>query len=668
MKQALTRRDLLAFLRPRTPGLADFLGILELLPAPAVLVDASQAQVVGGNAKALALTAYSRYELQDKRLDELLPTLSSEQLLSQAKQSSPADYPQLKTRHNTTIAVAAQVEPLSPDRRWIIITFEPVTLLQKQHIERQRQANLVLTLQGLALSMERGDLKVITETALQAGQKLTGASALAVYRASELAPSLALFSAITNGFSFPGSIQPTELGRLGSPDLWVPGKRIQSGLHRLARASSLSYLATSLIGDRHNLVGLILAAEPNGIPDPQLPEILQLLANLLSSAFRAHMQQDAQSQQRYQLQEGLLVQEAVQENIQDSVIVLAPDNTILSMNPSAELTLGYASPEVYGQPVENVLIGTAGLSSALRLAAEGISSPDLGNVTLHHRDGRPFPAHILVTPILRAGRLLNTIIILRNQSEHQHIKVRTQQLEQRALLGEVTAIFAHEVRNPINNISMTLQLMEMNETLSPEHRLHIERMKNDCDRLTHLMDSVLSFSRGSDYRMQPIRLEQLIERLLMRWKPRMARINVETNLITPSDLPEIRGNDKALEQVFNNLFSNALRAMQDHGGNLIVKISPVLSDGGQPRIQVDVSDTGIGIPPELLETIFNPFFTTDPHGTGLGLAISQRIITAHKGTIQAHSFAGGGTVFKIQLPILSSTETTAPFIDTQPIR
>jgi signal transduction histidine kinase len=105
-----------------------------------------------------------------------------------------------------------------------------------------------------------------------------------------------------------------------------------------------------------------------------------------------------------------------------------------------------------------------------------------------------------------------------------------------------------------------------------------------------------------------------------------------------------------LEQVFNNLITNALRVMSETGGSLIIKVQPVMTADGRNHLEVSVADTGPGIPKELQERVFHPFFTTDQNGTGLGLAIVKRIVSAHRGNIHLTSFPGG-TIFHVQLPV-----------------
>jgi signal transduction histidine kinase len=130
----------------------------------------------------------------------------------------------------------------------------------------------------------------------------------------------------------------------------------------------------------------------------------------------------------------------------------------------------------------------------------------------------------------------------------------------------------------------------------------------------------------------------------------MKRTDVSHVLKVEGDLPLVPGDDRALGQVFNNLISNAVRAMEDTGGGVLsVRLKAIQKTPGTPGVQIDVLDTGPGIPPEVRERIFEPFFTTKEDGTGLGLSISKQIITMHEGTITLEPLPEG-TSFQIILP------------------
>jgi signal transduction histidine kinase len=130
----------------------------------------------------------------------------------------------------------------------------------------------------------------------------------------------------------------------------------------------------------------------------------------------------------------------------------------------------------------------------------------------------------------------------------------------------------------------------------------------------------------------------------------MKRTSVTHVLKIEDNLPLVLGDERALGQVFNNLISNAVRAMEEtDGGVLSIRIKPIQKAAGTPGVQVDVLDTGPGIPQEVRGRVFEPFFTTKPDGTGLGLSITKQIITMHEGTITLNPLPEG-TSFQIILP------------------
>jgi PAS domain S-box-containing protein len=337
------------------------------------------------------------------------------------------------------------------------------------------------------------------------------------------------------------------------------------------------------------------------------------------------------------------------ENSQEGIIVLDSSLTIRDLNPAAEWMLGYANWEAQGQAVDNILIGPERLIPALEAACRGIPTHNIGSVNLHRRNGQSFPAHLQTIPVMKDGNLLAIIVFLADVSVHEQIRQRTQQLEHRAILGDVTAVFAHEVRNPINNISTGVQLITSRMSAEDPNLDVLNRIDADCTRLNHLMESVLAFSRPMEHKFEPVDLGILLQRLLDRWRPRLTRVSVELFFQVADNTPKISGDQRALEQVFTNLIGNAVEAMSKTGGLLAVRLAPVDTEGALPQVQVSISDNGPGIPDEIRERIFEPFVTNKPHGTGLGLAITKRIITAHHGNIKLDTFPGG-TVFHVFMP------------------
>lgn len=638
------------FWQKDTTDIGELEGLLDLIPGAVIIVDLKTGLITSANSRAIQYTAYTRIELLQQPVAQLIPGFFTADL---DKSRSTINEPQIASfqLHNGSLEnFSIHSSLLDREHRWLALLFEPEATVQRRAQDQQRAHKHMAALLTLSHALQNRDTDAVLMATLETAQAVTGAESLILYQVASSEPVLNRIAYIGDMLGMPASFPLTEAGKPNHPEIWSQGKRIRNGLQRLARANQLAYLATSGIGDDQALLGTLVAIDRTGVPDKHLTTILEVLASTIRNIFEQTALINHLLDKRTEQEEQLLALEVVRENTQDGIIWITDDLKISAMNPAAELTLGYALAEVKDYAVDSVIIGPDNLDAMLNIAKEGISTPNLGNVNIHRRDGTAFPAHLEIHPVIGNGSLLKIAIFVRDLSEHEHYKIHTQQLEQRALLGEFTAIIAHEVRNPVNNISMALQLMEKSLPENDSNRELVERMKQDCDRLSHSMDSVLSFSRSSDYRLEALDLEPFIERQLQRWSPRMARCNVRSHLKFSPETPRIRGNEKPLEQVFNNLFNNALRAMNDTGGDLSVKVYPEQVYENQVFVRLDISDTGIGIPRENLDRVFTPFYTTDPQGTGLGLSIVQRIITAHKGTISADSFPGGGTVFMIRIP------------------
>ena len=200
--------------------------------------------------------------------------------------------------------------------------------------------------------------------------------------------------------------------------------------------------------------------------------------------------------------------------------------------------------------------------------------------------------------------------------------------EKKASLGEVVADFAHEVRNPINNISTGLQVLRRTEGMSDDSMHAIDRMQSDCIRMNDLMESILSYSRQTSSEFKRIDLTQLLRRILSRFDRKIKRNGISASLICEIGNSFIHGDLRALDQVFTNILNNSIDSMQKPGGEIAITIDDM--EENEKNLVVTIADTGTGIPEELTEKIFHPFTTGKEKGTGLGLAITKKIIDAHQ--------------------------------------
>jgi two-component system, NtrC family, sensor histidine kinase AtoS len=641
----------MALLRRRQPTLAEIKVLLDLFPQAALLVDLQLSRVLLANAQAAALTAFTRAELAALDLEALLPGVG--QLPRQtgtlnADGGLPAS---MRLRNGSELQVLVNLVRLDPLGTWALASLEPAADYQYREASRQRQVQRLADLKTLVQAAHKSDLGIAIQSALHAGSRLTGAQLLAIYLLQPDSPGLVKTATWGEPENMPASIPAAEVGAVLEGGAWTAGKRANTSLQRAARAAGLAYLESVPLGEHGATCGALVVASAEGAPPGDEAALLEILAGKITTIIQIQSFQTNQIQEQARMQHSLAIGKAVLEVSHEGILVASRELTILEMNPSAEQVLGYASREITGQPVSNVLIGADNLVPALQSALQGIATPNLGNVRLHRRDGSAFLAHVQVIPVMVSDRLEAVVILLRDLSEHEQFQLRNEQLEQRALLGEVTAIFAHEVRNPINNLSTGLQLMAMNLPDDDPNQDQINRLNADLNRLTHLMQSVLSFSRSPENKIESVNLSELLPALLERWRPRLVRLNLQHRIQTATQKAIVAGDPRALEQVFNNLIGNAVQAMSDCGGTLSVHLRPVENPGDRPQVEISVSDDGPGIPEEIRERVFEPFFTTNRNGTGLGLAIARRIINKHKGTITVSSVPGG-TAFQVTLPLV----------------
>lgn len=224
-----------------------------------------------------------------------------------------------------------------------------------------------------------------------------------------------------------------------------------------------------------------------------------------------------------------------------------------------------------------------------------------------------------------------------------------------ASIGTFSSGIAHELNNPLNNISLTADtIKEEGPSLTEEERNEmIDDIIHETERASKIVRNLLDFCREQTSKDELIDLKELIQKTISLIQNQLTLNYIWVEDYIPADLPKVTGDRHSMQQVFINLFLNALQAM-DKGG-LIHLEGSVDSKG---FVNIDVNDTGHGMPPDHLEHIFDPFFTTKPvgRGTGLGLSIVYGIIKKHGGTINVRSKVNVGTTFSIQLPIAGKKE------------
>lgn len=232
--------------------------------------------------------------------------------------------------------------------------------------------------------------------------------------------------------------------------------------------------------------------------------------------------------------------------------------------------------------------------------------------------------------------------------------VRMQHAERLAVIGELAAGLAHEVRNPLTGIKISIEVLTNKLSLAQGDKNVFLQIVHEINRIESLLKELLSYARPAQPRLVSLDIHQVLEMPLRNAqyslkKPGKGERHVKDiqfiQEVSP-DVPKIVADPGQLQQVFLNLIMNAIDAI-DTKGTITVKTS-YLTDG---FVQIVISDTGKGMDSETLSKIFVPFFTTKPKGTGLGLSICKRLIEQHDGTIEATSNPDGGISFTMRLPV-----------------
>jgi two-component system, NtrC family, sensor histidine kinase AtoS len=269
------------------------------------------------------------------------------------------------------------------------------------------------------------------------------------------------------------------------------------------------------------------------------------------------------------------------------------------------------------------------------------------------KDGNLIPVDLSIGPIEMDERKY-LLSICTNISERLRAEEELQRANQMALVGQMSAGLAHEIKNPLAGIKVSLDVLADELELKPEDQELFSRIINEINRMEKLLKSLLNYARPPQPQFDLSDVNLLLSRSLENIKISTGRnpdlsVCFEQNLAP--GLPEIEADSAQLQQVFLNILLNAIDAMETDG-----KIAIITRMEGDKNICIEMTDTGKGIPEETLQKIFSPFFTTKKKGTGLGLAICKRLIEQHGGTILARSQVGSGTSFVMTLPLIQEIE------------
>ncbi|WP_339136419.1 MAG: MASE3 domain-containing protein [Candidatus Electrothrix sp. GW3-4] len=535
-----------------------------------------------------------------------------------------------------------------------------------------------------ALISQAFSMQEIADLVLRAAQRLTGcqdgfvstvdlmSGAVLAYPGKEFLVQeekqeypMLLFSARENG-EYPGLWgQALNTQQGGSTDFISPHEdaTLPSGLHPRRNALNVPALI-----DKKAVGQIVLVDKPESFTRHDLFAVERLAALFALSIQRKEME-DALSRSEFEYRS--LFNDAL-----DMIHIVDEQKRITSVNPVEVKTLGYSEDELIGMPLINLIDPIYKGKTAEALEEIFTTGKCIKNyeTVLLSKDKKQIDVEVSAVPQLDQGQVVSARAIMRNITDRKREEREKKKLENQLrhsqkmeAVGTLAGGIAHDFNNILGPIfgytELALDVLPEDDRVT----LWLKEVLRASHRARELVRQILTISRRADQDVQPLRIQLLIKEAL-----KLLRFSVPSNIEIRQDLgPDceaVLADPTRIHQVIMNLCTNAYHAMRQTGGVLEVSLQQVIlaqEDVAnkmplQPGscLQLTVQDTGSGIPKELMEKIFEPYFTTKAQGegTGLGLAVVQSIVMDFGGAITVSSEPGKGTTFQVYLPVLPTGE------------
>ncbi len=347
--------------------------------------------------------------------------------------------------------------------------------------------------------------------------------------------------------------------------------------------------------------------------------------------------------------------ESVMDNLEDAVALFSPRGELIFCNKAMSALQPRALDRLPADsPVKQIVERTvAGRKSQGPVSISGLDPADTAE-------------RLLVTHAIEdtGGRFLGAMLVARNIGYLSQVYSTLNYSRKLAALGRLMAGVAHEVKNPLNAMTIHLELLKQklsrqpvaaggsnpgsrtqDSASAPDVTKHVDIIGKEIRRLDDVLNGFLKFARPDELKLQPVHLATLISDIQTSVTPDADRRHIGMKVECPETLPEINADPGMLSQALLNLALNGCQAMPD-GGTLKLSCRAT----SRRRVEIDVEDTGVGIPPEHLGRIFDLYFTTKEQGSGIGLSMVYRIVQLHDGEVEVQSTPGRGTRFRLIFP------------------
>jgi len=342
------------------------------------------------------------------------------------------------------------------------------------------------------------------------------------------------------------------------------------------------------------------------------------------------------------------------ESASDAIVTLDANGRFTTVNHAAEIISGYRREELVGQWFAPMLSDDE-LPKALAHFQKALAGETgLFETQFYRKDGEGRTISVTYSTPQRDEEVL---CLIRDVTDQKMLQEQLIQSEKMSAIGQLVSGVAHELNNPLAGISAFAQLLLAEKRFPPDQRTAAETIYSEARRASRIVQNLLTFARQHKAEKGPAAINQVLDDTLelRGYELRVRGIDVRREY--DEALPDTMGDAHQLQQVFLNLITNAEQAMERAEGRhhrLTVR-----TRRAGDAIRIEIEDTGSGVPANLLERIFNPFFTTKPtgHGTGLGLSISLGIVREHEGRIWAENAPQGGARFVVELPVIAPRES-----------
>jgi len=369
------------------------------------------------------------------------------------------------------------------------------------------------------------------------------------------------------------------------------------------------------------------------------------------------------------------------EQVAEAIIITDPEGAIQYVNPAFEEVTGYGADEVRGQN-PRILKSGKQEDPFYRELWQTITSGETwqGRMVNKRKDGTLYTEDATISPVVdAAGSITNFVAVKRDVTAEIDLETRLARAQKMEAIGTLAGGIAHDFNNILSAILGFTEMVAADLPEGSRNREDLDEVITACSRARDLVKQILAFSRRSEHEARPLRIDLVVNEALKMLRSSLPS-SIEMNKLIKPGLPTVLADPTQIHQIVMNLCANAAQAMENEHGTIEVALDDLLVDedtAGKPGdlppgsyVRLGIRDSGKGMPPEICDRIFEPYFTTKKpgEGTGLGLAVVYGIVKGLGGDVSVESRIGRGTTFRIYVPAAGKQEeSTRPTAGQAPL-